>query len=87
MTNLSKSGKKEILVIGHKISRPSDDQLFGQTGRLHIGVRCTVYTAAWECRALRKSLQLSGTEIKSKLKLVMYKLEIRRTETQQSLIK
>ena len=75
-------------VIGHKISRPSDDQLFGQTGRLRSGVRCTVYTAAWECRVLRKSLQLSGTEIKSKLKLVMCKLEIRSTEiSQQSLIK
>ena len=47
-----------------------------------------VHTAAWECRALRKRLQLSGIEIKSKLKLVMYKLEIRRTEiSQQSLIK
>ena len=66
---------------------PSADQLLGQTGILGNGVRCTVHTATWECRALRNSLQLSKSEIKSNLKLVMYKLEIRRTETETDKIK
>ena len=73
-------------VIGQKISCRQQISC-GQTGRLN-GVRCTVHTATWESRALRNSLQLSKSEIKSNLKLVMYKLEIRSTEiSQQSLIK
>ena len=59
-------------VIGQKISCRQQISC-GQTGRLN-GVRCTEHTATWESRALRNSLQLSKSEIKSNLKLVMYTL-------------